>query len=156
MDKAVDKYEALVKGYSASTNSNINAMVADAGLRKSDLYAKLGRLDHAIADALATWKRTNENPNSTVPQKVSAQYNLGFLYFDKAQSLFDNTPGTDLQPYIDASRQSANAYFAVSKAAQPIEKSGQEHGNSIRPKIRCSKPGNCYILSVQVLNSRTT
>lgn len=135
LDKAVDKYEALVKGYSASTNSNINAMVADAGLRKSDLYAKLGRLDHAIADAMATWKRTNENPNSTVPQKVSAQYNLGFLYFDKAQSLFDNTPGTDLQPYIDASRQSANAYFAVSKAAQPIEKADK---NTVIPYVQNS------------------
>ena len=135
LDKAADKYEALVKGYSASTNSNINAMVADAGLRKSDLYAKLGRLDHAIADAVATWKRTNENPNSTVPQKVSAQYNLGFLYFDKAQSLFDNTPGTDLQPYIDASRQSANAYFAVSKAAQPIEKADK---NTVIPYVQNS------------------
>lgn len=135
LDKAVDKYEALVKGYSESTNSNINAMVADAGLRKSDLYAKLGRLDHAIADAVETWKRTNENPNSTIPQKVSAQYNLGFLYFDKAQSLFSNAPGTDLQPYIDASRQSANAYFAVSKAAQPIE---QADKNTVIPYVQNS------------------
>ncbi len=134
-DKAVDMYEALVKGYSASTNANINAMVADAGLRKSDLYAKLGRLDHAIADAVATWKRTNENPNSTVPQKVSAQYNLGFLYFDKAQSLFSNAPGTDLQPYIDASRQSANAYFAVSEASQPIEKADK---NTVLPYVENS------------------
>ena len=135
LDKAVDMYEALVKGYSASTNSSVNAMVADAGLRKSDLYAKLGRLDHAIADAEDTWKRTNENPNSTVPQKVSAQYNLGFLYFDKAQSLFSNAPGTDLQPYIDASRQSANAYFAVSEAAQPIEKADK---NTVIPYVQNS------------------
>lgn len=135
LDKAVDMYEALVKNHSASTNSNINAMVADAGLRKSDLYAKLGRLDYAISDAMETWKRTDENPNSTVPQRVSAQYNLGFLYFDKAQSLFSNAPGTDLKPYIDASRQSANAYFAVSKAAQPIEKADK---NTVIPYVQNS------------------
>ena len=110
-------------------------MVADAGLRKSDLYAKLGRLDYAITDAVETWKRTNENPNSTVPQKVSSQYNLGFLYFDKARSLFSNAPGTDLQPYIDVSRQSANAYFAVSKAAQPIEKADK---NTVIPYVQNS------------------
>ena len=135
LDKAVDKYEALVKGYSASPNANVSAMVADAGLRKSDLYAKLGRLDQAIADAEATLKRTSENPNSTVPQKVSAQYNLGFLYFDKAQSLFSNEPGTDLQPYIEASRQSANAYFAVDEAAQPIEKADK---NTVIPYVQNS------------------
>ena len=135
LDEAVDQYEALVKGYTASTNSNINAMVADAGLRKSDLYAKLGRLDYAITDAVETWKRTIENPNSTVPQKVSSQYNLGFLYFDKARSLFSNAPGTDLQPYIDVSRQSANAYFAVSKAAQPIEKADK---NTVIPYVQNS------------------
>ena len=122
-NKAVDMYEALVKNYSGSSDSTINAMVADAGLRKSELYAKLGRLDDALVDALATLKRTYETPNATIPQKVSAQYNLGFLHFDKAQSLFSIDVGTDLQPYIDASRQSANAYFAVGKAA-PINRTG--------------------------------
>jgi outer membrane protein assembly factor BamD (BamD/ComL family) len=61
----------------------------------------------------------------TVSQKVSAQYNLGFLYFDKAQSLYTDVVGTDLKPYIDANRQSASAYFEVAKIAGTLKKGSQ-------------------------------
>jgi len=112
LDKALASYETLVSDYSNESDSNIEAMVADGGIRKSDLYVKLGRLDDAVIEAMEALKVAK-----TRAQKVSAQYNLGFLYFDKARSIYSDEVGTDLQPYIDASRQAATAYFDVSEAA---------------------------------------
>ena len=117
LDKALASYETLVSDYSNETDSNIEAMVADSGIRKSDLYVKLGRLDDAVSEAMDALKVAK-----TRAQKVSAQYNLGFLYFDKARSIYSDEVGTDLQPYIDASREAANAYFDVSEAAGQLKK----------------------------------
>jgi len=121
-DNALKAYETLAADYASQSNPNIQAMVADAGIRKSDLYVKLGRLDEALVQAVSANDMTKQNTTSTVAQKVQAQYNLGFLYFDKARSLFSDKPGTDLKPYIDASRQSARAYLEVSNIATPIER----------------------------------
>ena len=87
-------------------------MAADGGIRRSDLYVKLGRMDDAIAQAIAA-----RDAAQTTAQKVSAQYNLGYLYFDQARKLFSDKPGTDLQPYIDASRQAATAYVESANTA---------------------------------------
>ncbi|MCZ6675879.1 MAG: tetratricopeptide repeat protein [Candidatus Poribacteria bacterium] len=116
-ENALKMYETLTSQFGAESDGNVQSMVADAGIRKSDLYVELGRRDDAIVQATAALKVAQ-----TVPQKVSAQYNLGFLYFDQARSLFSDKPGTDLQPYIDAGRQSAKAYQEVANIAQPIEK----------------------------------
>ena len=113
---ALKAYETLNTQFGAESNPNIQSMAADAGIRRSDLYVKIGRLEDAIAQALAARESAQ-----TTGQKVSAQYNLGYLYFDKARKLFSDKPGTDLQPYIDASRQSAGAYSEVANVAQPIE-----------------------------------
>jgi tetratricopeptide (TPR) repeat protein len=119
-DKALEAYETLVTTYATESDTNIQAMVADGGIRKSDLYVKLGRLDDAITEAMDALEVAK-----TVQQKVSAQYNLGYLYFDKAQGLYSNEPGTDLKPYLDVSRQSASSYFEVAKVAGTLKKGGQ-------------------------------
>jgi tetratricopeptide (TPR) repeat protein len=86
----------------------------------------LGRLDEAIAEAEEALNRTKSSPNASVAEKAAAQYNLGFLYSDKARSLFSTETGTDLQPYIDMSRQAANAFFEVNTIAAPVEKADKK------------------------------
>ena len=125
-DKALEVFQTLIGDYSGSENTNIASMVADAGIRRSTLYVELGRLDEAIAEAVEALNRTKSNPNASVAEKAAAQYNLGFLYSDKARSLFSDAVGTDLQPYIDTSRQAANAFFEVNTIAAPVEKADKK------------------------------
>ncbi|MEC7866727.1 MAG: tetratricopeptide repeat protein [Candidatus Poribacteria bacterium] len=115
-EKALKAYETLVKDYSGEPDKSIQEMVGDASLRKSDLYQRLGRLEDAIAEAIETRDRAQLKS-----QKISAQYSLGSLYFDRARSLFSDEAGTELQPYIDASRESAAAYMAVYPLSLPVE-----------------------------------
>ncbi len=124
--KALDTFQTLIGDYSGSADSNIASMVADAGIRRSTLYVELGRLDEAIAEAVEALDRTKGNPNASVAEKSAAQYNLGFLYSDKARSLFSTEAGTDLQPYIDASRNAAGAFFEVASIAAPVEKADKQ------------------------------
>ena len=109
---ALQAYETLINDFGADANTSIQSMAADSGIRRSDLYLKLGRVDDAIAQAVAAREAAQ-----TVPQKVSAQYNLGLLYFGEARKLFSDKPGTDLQPYIDASRRAAAAYVEAANVA---------------------------------------
>ena len=125
-DKALEAFQTLIGEYSGSENTNIASMVADAGIRRSTLYVELGRLDEAIAEAVEALSRTKSNPNASVAEKAAAQYNLGFLYSDKARSLFSDAPGTELQPYIDTSHQAANAFFEVNTIAAPVEKADKK------------------------------
>ena len=124
--KALETFQTLIGEYSGSSDSNIASMVADAGIRRSTLYVELGRLDEAIAEAVEALDRTKGNPNASVAEKSAAQYNLGFLYSDKARSLFSTEAGTDLQPYIDASRNAAGAFFEVTSIAAPVEKADKQ------------------------------
>ena len=116
LENALKAYETLINQFGAESNTSIQSMAADGGIRRSDIYLKLGRMDDAIAQA-----STAREAAQTVPQKVSAQYNLGLLYFNKARELFSDKPGTDLQPYIDASRQAAAAYVEAANIA-PADK----------------------------------
>ena len=124
--KALDTFQTLIGEHSGSDDSNIASMVADAGIRRSTLYVELGRLDEAIAEAVEALDRTKGNANASVAEKAAAQYNLGFLYSDKARSLFSTEAGTDLQPYIDASRNAAGAFFEVTSIAAPVEKADKQ------------------------------
>ena len=124
--KALDTFQTLIGEHSGSDDSNIASMVADAGIRRSTLYVELGRLDEAIAEAVEALDRTKGNANASVAEKAAAQYNLGFLYSDKARSLFSTEAGTDLQPYIDASRNAAGAFFEVTSIAAPVEKANKQ------------------------------
>jgi tetratricopeptide (TPR) repeat protein len=125
-DKALDTFQTLIGEYSGSDNANVASMVADAGIRRSTLYVELGRLDEAITEALEARDRTTANPQATVAEKAAAQYNIGFLYSDKARSLFSTVAGTDLQPYIDASRIAASSFFEVTSIAAPVEKANKQ------------------------------
>ena len=125
-DNALEVFQTLIGEYSGSQNTNVASMVADAGIRRSTLYVELGRLDEAIAEAEEALSRTKANPNASVAEKAAAQYNLGFLYSDKARSLFSNAPGTDLQPYIDASRKAAGSFFEVNTIAAPVEQADKK------------------------------
>jgi len=124
--RALDTFQTLIGEHSGSDDSNIASMVADAGIRRSTLYVELGRLDEAIAEAVEALDRTKGNPNASVAEKSAAQYNLGFLYSDKARSLFSTEAGTDLQPYIDASRNAAGTFFEVASIAAPVEKADKQ------------------------------
>ena len=117
LENALQAYEVVTTDFANESDTNIRAMVTDAGIRKSDLYVKLGRLDEAIAQA-----QKARQVAQTVPQKVSAQYNLGFLYFDRAYKLFDDQVGADMRPYIVGSREAASTYLEVHDIASPIEK----------------------------------
>ena len=125
-DKALEIFQKLIGEYSSSDNANVASMVADAGIRRSTLYVELGRLDEAIREAVEAVSRLKANPNASVAEKAAAQYNLGFLYSDKARSLFSNAPGTDLQPYIDTSRIAARAFFEVNTIASPVEQADKQ------------------------------
>jgi tetratricopeptide (TPR) repeat protein len=124
--KALETFQTLIGEYSGSANTNVASMVADAGIRRSTLYVELGRLDEAIIEAVEARDRTKGNSNASVAEKAAAQYNLGFLYSDKARSLFSTKGGTDLKPYIDASRGAAAAFFEVSSIAAPVEKANKQ------------------------------
>ena len=124
--KALETFQTLIGEYSGSANTNVASMVADAGIRRSTLYVELGRLDEAITEAVEALDRTKGNPNASVAEKAAAQYNLGFLYSDKARSLFSTEAGTDLKPYIDASRNAAGAFFEVASIAAPVEKADKQ------------------------------
>ena len=124
--KALETFQTLIGEYSGSDNTNIASMVADAGIRRSTLYVELGRLDEAIAEAVEARDRTAGNPNASIAEKAAAQYNLGFLYSDKARSLFSTEAGTDLKPYIDASRDAASTFFEVASIAAPVEKADKQ------------------------------
>ena len=77
---ALQAYETLINQFGADSNTSIQSMAADSGIRRSDLYLKLGRVEDAIAQAVAAREAAQ-----TIPQKVSAQYNLGLLYFGEAR-----------------------------------------------------------------------
>lgn len=125
-DEALETFQTLIAEHSGSTNASVASMVSDAGIRRSTLYVELGRLDQAIAEAVDALQRTKANPKATVAEKAAAQYNLGFLYSDKARSLFSTEAGTDLQPYIDASRNAAGSFFEVNTIAAPVEKADKQ------------------------------
>ena len=125
-EKALETFQTLISDYSGSENASIASMVSDAGIRRSSLYVELGRLNEAIAEAEESLERTKANPTASMSEKCAAQYNLGFLYSDQARSLFSNEAGTELQPYIDASRAAGTAFFEVNTLAMPVEEAAKD------------------------------
>ena len=125
-EKALETFQTLISDYSGSENASVASMVSDAGIRRSSLYVELGRLNEAIAEAEESLERTKANPTASMSEKCAAQYNLGFLYSDQARSLFSNEAGTELQPYIDASRAAGTAFFEVNTLAMPVEEAAKD------------------------------
>ena len=137
LDKALEVFQNLIANYSTEENTGVASMVADARLRRSELYVKLGRLDEAIAEAESSVAALKESSSSTVSQKAAAQYNLGYLYSGKASSLLppEPTPGFDAKPYIDMSGKAAAAFYEVSKISAPIETADKD---SVIPYVQMS------------------
>ena len=77
----------------------------------------MGRLDEAIAEAVQALEVAKNNPSTPAAQRVSAQYNIGGLLFDKARTLYSEEVGTDLAPYIQAMRDSSQSFAAVETVA---------------------------------------
>ena len=128
LDKALEVFQNLIANHSTEQNTGVASMVADASLRRSELYVKLGRLDEAIAEAVSSVETLKASSSATVSQKAAAQYNLGYLYSDKARSLLppEPTPGFDAKDYIDMSGQAAAAFYEVSKISAPVEKADKQ------------------------------
>ena len=128
LDKALEAFQTLREKYSTEQNTGVASMVADAGLRRSELLVKLGRLEEAIAAEVVSVEALKSSPTATVSQKVAAQYQLGFLYSDKARTHYPEElpPGFDLKPYIETSGLAAAAFFEVSKLASPVEKADKQ------------------------------
>ena len=121
-ENSLNTYQKLVADYGDEDDGNIQSMVADAQLRKSDLLKKLGRLDEAIAEAVQALDVAKNNPSTPAAQRVSAQYNIGGLLFDKARTLYSEEVGTDLAPYIQAMRDSSQSFAAVETIAGDLAK----------------------------------
>ncbi len=136
-DKALEAFQTLREKYGTEPNTGVASMVADAGLRRSELLVKLGRLEEAIAEEVVSVEALKSNPTATVSQKVAAQYQLGFLYSDKARTQYPEElpPGFDLKPYIETSSSAAAAFFEVSKLASPVEKA---HKQAVIPYVERS------------------
>ena len=128
LDKALEVFQTLIANHNTEQNTGVASMVADASLRRSELYVKLGRLDEAIAEAVSSVEALKASASASVSQKAAAQYNLGYLYSDKARSLLppDQAQGFDAKPYIDMSGQAAAAFYEVSKLAAPVEKADKK------------------------------
>ena len=128
LDRALEVFQNLIANHSTEKNTGVASMVADASLRRSELYVKLGRLDEAIAEAVSSVDALKASESASVSQKAAAQYNLGYLYSDKARSLLppEPTPGFDAKPYIEMSGQAAAAFYEVSKLAAPVEKADKQ------------------------------
>lgn len=121
LDKALSAFQTLIANHSSEQNTGIASMVADASIRRSDLYVKLGRLDEAISDAIESVENFKTNQNATLSQKTAALYTLGTHYFDKARSQYSNEVGTDLGQYFETSRLAGATFFEVSRIAAPVE-----------------------------------
>ena len=128
LDKALEVFQNLIANHSTESDTGVASMVADASIRRSELYVKLDRLDEAIAEAVSSVEALKSSASATVAQKATAQYNLGYLYSDKASSLLpaDPTPGFDAGPYIDMSGKAAAAFYEVSKISAPVEQADKQ------------------------------
>lgn len=112
-EQAILTFERLATDYEQSANSQVKLMVADAGVRASDLYTLAGRdLAGAIVEAEAARDRAVEAGD--VGQKVQAQYqvaNLRNRYANQLRSSGDPnaqdvvilSDGARRQGYIDVS-----------------------------------------------------
>ncbi len=112
-EQAIVTFERLASDFERSDNSQVKLMVADAGVRSSDLYTLAGRdLSGAIDEALAARDRAVEAGDAE--QKVQAQYqvaNLRNRYANQIRSSGDPNAqdvvilsnGNRRQGYIDVS-----------------------------------------------------
>jgi len=110
---ALQNLNELISRFSEETDANIQAMVADARVRRSNIFINQGRLEDAIADAEKAKDDVMASLNSTLSQKILAWYQLGYLYLQKAQGLFKEGVGGYDEQYKLATRKAAETYANI-------------------------------------------
>ncbi|MDE0019762.1 MAG: tetratricopeptide repeat protein [Candidatus Poribacteria bacterium] len=112
-EQAIVTFERLSSNYERSENSQVKLMVADAGVRASDLYTLAGRdLSGAIDEALAARDRAVEAGD--VAQKVQAQYQVATLRDRYARQLRASADPNALDVVILSNGGRRQGYIDVS------------------------------------------
>ncbi|MBM3213457.1 outer membrane protein assembly factor BamD, partial [Candidatus Poribacteria bacterium] len=119
-DEAISAFTALQNEFVNDQDANVLLMVADAGMRISDLYVLTGKVGQAMAQAEAA--RDRALTSGDVVQKVQAQYQVANLRARQARAVFDNTPNAANTEYKRISRQSIQEYLKAVEYAQPLDK----------------------------------
>ncbi|MBT5711072.1 tetratricopeptide repeat protein, partial [Candidatus Poribacteria bacterium] len=133
VDEAIAKFEALQTRFANSTSDQVQLMVADGGVRASDLYVQTGNIDTALAKAEDARDRSVRTGD--VVQKVQAQYQVANLRSRQARALFDNTEGSANTAYKQASRESVQDYLKVAEFAEPIAQAPQNARVFVGPAL---------------------
>lgn len=120
IDQAITAFQALQTEFVGDSDSNVQLMVADAGIRVSDLYLKTNRIGQALTQAEAALARAK--PTNDVVQKVQAQYQVANLRANVAQAAFDKTPNSANAEYKRISRLAIQEYMNVAELAQPVDR----------------------------------
>lgn len=119
-DEAISVFQNLQNNFANHGDTNVQLMVADAGIRISDLYLATNRLSEAIAQAEAALNRAMQS--GEVVQKVQAQYQVANLRAHAAQRVYDKTPNSPNTEYKRISRQAIQEYLKVAELAQPVDR----------------------------------
>ena len=112
-EQAIVTFERLSSDFEQSANSQVKLMVADAGVRSSDLYTLAGRdLAGAIDEALAARDRAVEAGDTA--QKVQAQYQVANLRNRYAHQLRASADPNALDIVILSNGNRRQGYIDVS------------------------------------------
>ncbi|GIX05758.1 MAG: hypothetical protein KatS3mg115_0161 [Candidatus Poribacteria bacterium] len=131
--KAIEVFERLQQEYQDLQDQTVQLMVADAGVRASDLYVRMGSLDAAIQRAAQARDRAMQTGD--LVQKVQAQYQYANLLAQQARTLFDpaeNAPNTE---YRQASRVAIQEFLRVVELAEPIAQAPESVRLFVGPAI---------------------
>jgi len=132
-NEAIDVFQKLQTEFVSHSDSNVQLMVADAGIRVSDLYLATNRLNEAIAQAEAALNRAMQTTD--VVQKVQAQYQVANLRANAAQRVFDRTPNAANTEYKRISRQAIQEYLKVVELAQPLDRAPENARVYVGPAL---------------------
>ncbi|MEO2006326.1 MAG: outer membrane protein assembly factor BamD, partial [Candidatus Poribacteria bacterium] len=133
VERAIEKFEALQTGFSNSADSQVQLMVADGGVRASDLYVQTGNIATALTKAVEA--RDRSVSTGDIVQMVQAQYQVANLRSRQARAMFDNAEGSANVAYKQASRESVQDYLQVAEYAEPIAQAPQNARVFVGPAL---------------------
>ncbi|MDA1191365.1 MAG: tetratricopeptide repeat protein, partial [Candidatus Poribacteria bacterium] len=131
--RAIAAFEALQDGHADSENSNVQLMVADGGVRASDLYVKTGNVTAALERAITARDRALQT--NDVVQRVQAQYQVANLKAQRARAAFDSREGATNTAYRNQSRDAVQEYLKVLQYGEPVEQAPQNARVFIGPAV---------------------
>lgn len=133
VDEAIAMFESLQTRFADSADGQVQLMVADSGVRASDLYVQTGNIDTALAKALQA--RDRSVTTGDVVQMVQAQYQVANLRSRQARALYDNAEGSANTAYKQASRESVQDYLQVAEYAEPVAQAPQNARVFVGPAL---------------------